>query len=368
MYWFIFAVCILIIAILVLSRLVLKEEDLSQFETPVSPSLYPRALPSDGFKQVLTKLDEMLTPTKSGSIMKQVGILRTVLDNMGLDKEGECQLIPATASANGSVDVPGEWVVAPDSDETRRVLYIHGGAFLMGSPASHRAITRQFAERLNAAVFVPDYRLMPEHKRLDCVTDCQTAYRWILENGPNGKADLQELVVAGDSAGGNLTLTTIAWARDEGLRAADAVVAIAPVTDAFFRGSSIKTNARSDIMLKPLMGHIGKVPKDIVSLMSWQFSKVKPDNLSVSPIMGDLSNLPPILVQASECEMLLSDGVRYVNKAKSQGTPAQLQVWPHMVHVWHVFSPDLEEADEAFEEIASFVKGQRIKTDTRQSA
>jgi acetyl esterase/lipase len=121
------------------------------------------------------------------------------------------------------VDVDGvraEWVIAPNVIPGHRLLYIHGGAYVMGSPKSHRPIASRFSEATKAAVLSIDYRLMPESKRIDGVEDCRNAYQWIMENGPDGPSQVRKLIVAGDSSGGNMVLSIIAWARDQGLRAA----------------------------------------------------------------------------------------------------------------------------------------------------
>lgn len=336
------------------TRFYLRGQDLSRFETPSGEIMYPRAKPSQGHQSVLAFLNEFLTDLKKKPLRKQLAVMRSKFDDLGEGKQGICEIKPD--SANG---VKGEWVLAPNVDPTKRMLYLHGGAFVTGSPKSHRNLLTQLSERLNVAVFAADYRMLPEHKRADCTNDCRKAYKWLLANGPDGPCELSELLIAGDSAGGNLTLSTIAWARDEDLRVADAVIALSPITDSAFTGYSVSSNADSDVMLKHIMGFVHKFPGALVLWVSWFINRIRPNNPEVSPVQGDLSNLPPTLIQASENEMLLSDGVRYVNKARHDGSQAECQLWPHMVHVWHIFYPDLEEAREALEEITHFVERQR---------
>ncbi len=139
------------------------------------------------------------------------------------DANYQAKFIPANAGG-----VPAEWVIAPGADSDRRVLYIHGGGFVTGSPQSHRTITSKFSEVSGCAVLAIDYRLMPEHHHSDCVEDCRTAYRWILGNGPDGAGEIRQLFIGGDSAGGNLCLSLIAWIRDKKLRAPEAAVALSP--------------------------------------------------------------------------------------------------------------------------------------------
>ncbi len=252
--------------------------------------------------------------------------------------------------------VPGEWVLAPDADLHRRLLYLHGGSFISGCPHGHRVITTQLARITGAAVLVLDYRLMPEHSRRELIADCQTGYRWILDHGPEGPAPVRELFVAGDSAGGGLVLTLIAWARDAGLRAANGAIAISPSVDTTFSSPTLKSNLKTDLMLGPGLEGFMKVPCSIRLLILWAVNRMIPPNPLISPIFGDLSGLPPVLVQASEAEMMLGDAQRYVNKACASGSKAELETWPEMLHVWHLFEPVLPEAQQAFERIGRFVE------------
>jgi acetyl esterase/lipase len=257
------------------------------------------------------------------------------------------------ANADG---VPGEWVLAPHADPDRRLLYLHGGSFISGCPRGHRVITTQLAQVTGASVLALDYRLMPEHSRRELIADCQTGYRWILEHGPNGLASARELFVAGDSAGGGLTLMLIAWARDTGLRAANGAIAISPGLDMTFSSPTVKSNLKTDRVLGPSLEWFLKIPRSIRLLIIWAINRTLPPNPLISPIFGDLSGLPPVLVQASEAEMMLGDARRYVNKARAAGSSAELETWPETLHVWHLFEPILPEAREAFERIGRFVE------------
>jgi len=272
-----------------------------------------------------------------------------------IDSMSDGRVYVSKFSAVDAGGIPAEWVVAPAADPARRVLYIHGGGFIMGSPKSHRTITSKFSEITGCAVLAIDYRLLPEHKHMDCVEDCRTAYRWLLENGPDGPAGLQQLFLGGDSAGGNLALSLTAWVRDNKLRVPDAVIALSPLTDCSFSGESIRQNQSSDVMLEPIMRPLNKLPQFVKSWWVVWTHGMRPANPVASPLLGDLSGLPPILIQASEAEMLLDDARRYVYKACAAGSPVKLQTWPDMVHVWQIFDPDLPQAAEAWTEIGSFL-------------
>lgn len=252
--------------------------------------------------------------------------------------------------------VPGEWVLAPDSDPRRRLLYLHGGSFISGCPRGHRAITTRLAQVTGAAVLALDYRLMPEHSRRDITADCQTGYRWILDHGPAGPAPAREWFVAGDSAGGGLALMLAAWARDAGLPPARGVIALSPGVDLTLSSPTIRGNLKTDLVLGPSLKGFLRIPRSIRLLILWSLNRMVPSNPMVSPVFGDLSGLPPVLIQASEAEMMLGDARRYVNKARAAGSTAELETWPDMPHVWQLFEPILPEAREAFERIGRFVE------------
>lgn len=266
-----------------------------------------------------------------------------------------------TAGTFAPVDaagVPAEWVTTAGTDNSRRFLYIHGGAFFAGSPKSHRVLTSKLSEITNSAVLAIDYRLTPEHSRMDGVEDCRSSYDWMLKNGPQGPDNLAPtaVFVAGDSAGGNLTLSLLNWIRDHQRPAPNAALALSPVTDGRFTSPSIRTNLESDVMLKPLAQRFSWLPEFLFSLGGRFMSGRGASNPVMSPLLADLSGLPPILVQCSECEILRDDGRRYVNKAVAAGTDATLQRWDNVPHVWPIFYPDLPEADQAFIEIEAFFK------------
>jgi acetyl esterase/lipase len=260
--------------------------------------------------------------------------------------------LPADIRPTDAAGVTAEWVLAPGADPGRRLLYIHGGAFVLCSPRTHRGITTQLSTLTGAAVLAIDYRLQPEHRRRDTIDDCRAAYRWMLDNGPGGAGAAAAAYVAGDSAGGNLTLGLLAWIRDAGLRAPDAAAALSPSTDSTFGSPSLKSNVATDPVLGPAFARIARVPRTILLYTTWLSLRFKPCNPLVSPIHGDLAGLPPLLVQASEAEILIDECRRYVNKAASQGSPASLQVWPSMVHVWPFF--DQPESADALARIADF--------------
>ena len=352
----IFTTVLLIIAVLwLIAVLFMRGEDLGQYDrdddTDAVRSFAGMIGPSKEHSEIVESIREFGHQARRMSKREQLNFIRRFMENMSEGREYASEFVTVDAAG-----VPAEWVLAPGADPSKRLLYIHGGAFMAGSPRSHRNITNRFSEITGAAVLAIDYRLMPEHRRSDGIEDCRTAYRWLLENGPDGATPLAHLVVSGDSAGGNLSLALVAWARDAGLRAADAVVTFSPTVNVASSSPSLRSNVSSDVMLGPLFGVLLKIPLAIRAWLYLLEFRFNPANALVSPVLGNLSNLPPTLIQASEAELLLDDARRYVRKARASGSPAVAQTWPHMLHVWQIFHPEMPEAEQAFQEVQLFLQ------------
>ena len=328
----------------------LRGEDLSSFDYATGERFSGATEPGVEIRAVVASFAAVGIALRGVPYRRRNAALRQYMDQAFADRRHDAAFVPVQAQG-----VAGEWVLAPGADSARRTLYIHGGAFIAGSPTSHRTLTSRFSAMTGGAVLAIDYRLMPEHPRMAGIEDCRTAYRWMLEHGPNGPEPASAVFVAGDSAGGNLALALIAWVRDQGLRPADAVVALSPATDSTLASPSLRANVRSDALLGPLFGPLARVPQTMLLWFGWIRNRINPRDPVVSPVYGDLSNLPPVLVQASEVEMLFDDSRRYVNRAQAAGSPVRLQTWNHMVHVWQIFNPELPEAREALEEIRKFL-------------
>jgi len=346
MLWLIWALA----TFFVFSYLVLRGEDLSYLDSPLPPLSSQSESPE--LNNALRPIRDFAAESGGGSLLGKAKILqaRRFMDSMTDGRTFECEF--ETVSND---QVVGEWVLAPGSASDRRLLYIHGGAFMAGSPRSHRAVTDRLARLTGASVFAVDYRLMPEHRRIQGIEDCRRAYRWLLDNGPKGAEPARWMVVAGDSAGGNLTLSLLAWVRDQKLRQADAGVAFSPATDGALDAPSLREHIASDVMLGPAFGPLARFPKVLLLWYTWITTRMMPRDARISPVRDDLQGLPPILVQASNSEMLLDDSRRYVAKAQAAESPVVLQTWPGMPHVWQIFTPDLPEAEEAYQKVAEFL-------------
>jgi len=200
-----------------------------------------------------------------------------------------------------------------------------------------------------------DYRLMPEHRYRDGLRDCQSAYQWLLANGPDGPAPAQFMAVAGDSAGGNHSLSLIAWVKEQDLQQPDAAVALSPATDLTFTAPSLRNNLGTDALLGPAFKPLTRFPLPLLWWGTFLFFRMSPSNPLLSPLRADLSGLPPTLIHVSDTEMLVDDARRYTRKARAAGSPVELRIWPGMFHVWHIFTPQLPEADDALKDIGDFL-------------
>ncbi len=344
------ALVLLVLLAWAFARWRLQGPDQAAFDRPVAERFARADAPAAELQGVVASLAGVRVALDGVPLRGRNAVLRRYLDGLFADRGFAARFVPVDAGG-----VRGEWVLAAGADPARRLLYLHGGAFSVGSPRSHRTLTTQLAQRAGAVVLALDYRLMPEHRRRDGIDDCRRAYRWLLAHGPDGPAPAATVFVAGDSAGGNLTLALLAWARDAGLRAPDAAVALSPLTDATLGSPSMRRNVATDPMLGPLFGWMAKLPRWLLLWGSWAQTRIRPCDPLVSPLLGELSRLPPVLVQASEAEMLHDDAQRWVAKAQAAGSPARLQTWPQMVHVWQIFNPELSEARAALEQVGRFL-------------
>jgi epsilon-lactone hydrolase len=358
--YFMFWLLILLLAVWAITHFYLKGENLSAYDSPKPVSMSDDSPPSEGLLEAEKMFQDLMQPSMSGGSGNGSGIrlgkgmltkVRGLMDDWGRDVNFDGEIIPVNTSG-----VRGEWLVPKGANMNRRMLYIHGGAFIVGSPLSHRAITTYYANMIGGPVLSLDYSLSPESRRQAGIDDCRNAYRWLLGNSPTEPSAAETLFISGDSAGGNLALMLSAWVRDSRLQAPNAVVALSPLTDATLSSPSMRENIPTDKMLGPVLGKLGKTPNWILSWTAWFTARIAPSHPSVSPVMGDLGGLPPTLVQASEVEMLRDDCIRCVNKARASGSPVEIQTWNHVMHVWQMFHANMPEGQHAMLEIEKFLK------------
>ena len=239
--------------------------------------------------------------------------------------------------------VPAEWLAAPDARDNAAVLYLHGGGYVIGSARSHRHLAAAIGRAAQTRVLLPDYRLAPEHPFPAAVDDAVGAYRWLLDR----KIAPSRIVIAGDSAGGGLTVATLLALRDLKVPLPAAGVCISPWVDLTCSGASYTTRKDADPIVK----------FDSIAMMSKAYlASTDVKTPLASPLFAELGGLPPLLVQVGDDEVLLDDSVQLVERAKKAGVDATLDVWPKMVHVWHWFFPMLDEGQAAIDKIGEFVR------------
>ena len=243
--------------------------------------------------------------------------------------------------------VPAEWNDAPDVRQDRAIVYYHGGGYCMGSLGTHRGHVARISRLANLRVLSVDYRLGPEHPHPAAVEDAVAAYRFVLDQG----IAPQRIALAGDSAGGGLTLATLLSLRDQGLPLPACGVGISAWTDMTASGDSMKTKADAD----PMLGDPGALLLMVDAYMGEGGDRKAP---LASPIFADLAGLPPLLLQVGTAEVLLDDSTRLAERAKSAGVDVTLKVWQDMFHVWHAFADMLPEGMQATQELADYVNAQ----------
>jgi monoterpene epsilon-lactone hydrolase len=288
------------------------------------------------------QLDSLVTLLRSRPAPEtpEVAEVRARFEKMGEflggAPDGKCEKVDAGG-------VPAEWVTAPGCDPARAVLYLHGGGYVIGSINTHRRLAYDISAASGARVLVIEYRLAPEHPFPAAIEDAAKAWRWLLQQG----FAASRLAIAGDSAGGGLTLATLVNLRDQKLGLPACAVAISPWVDLEGVGTSITARAAQDPM----------VQKDGLLWMAGLYLNGKDAKTPLAaPLHADLKGLPPILVQVGTAETLLDDATRIAEKLHAAGVDVRLAIWPNMLHVFPLFAPILSEGRDGCLEIGSFIR------------
>jgi acetyl esterase/lipase len=269
--------------------------------------------------------------------------LKQLRAGMGSRREPAIKNVRLIRSKIG--DIPCEWVLSPGADPDVRLLYLHGGGFVSGSGAFYLALAAHISTAAKCAVLLPDYRLAPEHRFPAGLEDCIAAHQWISLNGPSGPGRSKATFIAGDSAGGSLTLATLLALRDRRQPLPAGGIALSPTTDLTLASKSLQSVNDPIISARTM-----PVFRDLY------LGKADPRNPLASPVFGDYRGIPPLLIQVGQHEMLRDDSIRVANKARSDGIQVTLEVWPGMFHVFQSHEPLLPEAQEAIEHLADFMR------------
>lgn len=240
-------------------------------------------------------------------------------------------------------EVPAEWIIPKNTINKGVILYLHGGGYAMGSINTHRALMARIGIAAKTKVLGIEYRLAPENPFPCAIDDAFSAYKWLLQQG----IDNNKIVIAGDSAGGGLTIALKIRIRDENAPKPAAGVCLSPWLDLASTGETAVTLADEDPMIDL---------KSIKHFALFYAPKEKLEHPWVSPFYADLTGLSPIYIQVSTSEILLDDTRRFAEKAQIAGVDIQVDYWDKMVHVWQAFGIYLPEALEAIGKLGAYIE------------
>ena len=280
---------------------------------------------------------EMLAQGSPTSEPNAIALLRESMD--GVTRLPHLRKLQTeSASAAG---VPALWVRGGEPGR-RVVLYLHGGGYVSGSPRTHLGLMGELAATSGASILAPDYRLAPEAPYPAALEDAWSAYWWLLLQG----VAPQQIVVAGDSAGGGLTLALLLALRDAAAPLPAAGLLLSPWLDLALTGSSLHANRQRDYLNLALIRTVAGV----------YLNGADPCTPNASPMYADLRGIPPLLIQVGTCEMLLDDSRRLARRAAAAGVQVDLELWENMIHVWHFLYTLEPRAREALLRAGRFVR------------
>ncbi len=284
----------------------------------------------------LTQIKEMLQDFDWGE----------TLSEMRANFEEAFQMPPHPTATTQEVNIDGilaDWVTTPQSLENRAVIYLHGGGFIMGSRRNYGRVAADLAESSQAKVLLLEYRLAPEFPYPAAIEDTVKAYQWLLTQGFNPS----QIAFAGDSAGGNLVISTLVKLKSAKITVPAAAWVASPYVNLTLTGETMTSKAEVDLMVSSeLLETISKL----------YIPHQDPKESNISPIYADLSGLPPLLVYVGTEEILLDDALRLTQKAALCKVAVELKVWPDMIHCHHLFAPMLVEGRQAISKAGSFLQ------------
>ncbi len=292
---------------------------------------------SKGMKSVI----KILLQNREVAIKKRINDIRAALDQLAaiapLPKDAKLENIDVDG-------IPAAWVSTPEVAKDKAILYLHGGAYIGGSITSHKDLAQRISRVSKAKLLLLDYRLAPEHPFPAALEDSTRAYSWLVDT--EGYLP-QNIIIAGDSAGGGLTVATLVKLRDDGMALPAAAVCLSPWTDLALTGDSMKEKVHEDPFV---------TPDDLKSSASMYLGKTDPKNPYASPLYANLKDLPPLCIQVGTAELLLDDAIRLATRAKEDGVEVQLDIWEDMIHVFQAFAVLAPESQEGIEKIGEFIK------------
>jgi acetyl esterase/lipase len=240
--------------------------------------------------------------------------------------------------------LPAEWITSDAVEPSHVIRYLHGGGYVVGSLNTHRDLAARLGRAAGARVLAIDYRLAPEHPHPAAVDDAVAAYRWLRTQG----IAPAHLAIAGDSAGGGLTIATLIALRDLAEPLPSAAVCFSPWVDLEATGASMDTNLDDPMLNRALILHFAR--------FYLGDGTIDPRTPLAAPLHADLAGLPPLLIQASRHEVLLDDATRIAEKARRAGVACDLDLTDEVPHVWQIFAGILPEGQQALDRAGAFLR------------
>jgi acetyl esterase/lipase len=246
-----------------------------------------------------------------------------------------------------SVDVdgvPGEWSIVPGNDASRVLLFLHGGGYCSGSILSHRRMVTEAGREAGVRTLAIAFRLAPEHPFPAAFDDALTAWRFLRRHG----LAAGDIAIGGDSAGGGLTVALINRLRDAGEELPGCAWLVSPWTDLTMSGSTLVTKDAVDPIIRK--GYLHELADAYLP------AGMDPKDPRVSVLYAGLQGLPPTLIQVGSAETLLDDSVRFAGAAGAADVAVTLEIWPHMIHAWHLWNAHVEPARRALASAGAFIR------------
>ena len=241
--------------------------------------------------------------------------------------------------------VPGEWSIVPGSDASRVLMFFHGGGYCSGSILSHRRMVTEAGRAAGMRTLAVGYRLAPEHPFPAAFDDALTAWFFLRKQG----IAAARIAIGGDSAGGGLTVALVNRLRDAREELPGCAWLVSPWTDLTMSGATLATKDAVD----PLI-HKGYLDELADAYLPAGMDRKDP---RVSALHADLKGFPPTLIQVGSDETLLDDATRFAAAAGAAAVPVTLEIWPHMIHAWHLWNARLEPGRQALASAGAFMRG-----------
>ncbi len=288
------------------------------------------------------QLDKLL---KIFARQAELGTMSIEQERAFLDDGGARFVVPddVVLEPTNADGIPAEFLTAAGANPEQVVLYLHGGGYVIGSIKSHRYLMQNVSRTTGARTLGIDYRRAPEHPFPAALDDALKAYRWLLNQGFAAK----NIAIAGDSAGGGLTLSTLLKLRDLGEPLPAAGALISPWADLTGTAPSVAERAAMDPCV---------TPAGLAKMAAHYLNGTDGKNPFASPVFAELHGLPPLLVHVGGREILYDDSLTIARKAKAAGVDVTLVEEPDLFHVWHAYAPMLEEAQASVAQLGAFLR------------